>query len=166
MEVKMVKYSTLFVVMLTLAACGERQEELVINKKATGVEKKLTVTDEEGVSTIKSGASTTRMGSLANLTLPTGIDVYPKAEINSTITSKEDKTASSAISIITKDSPEQVVGFYKDSFTKKGFVVTSEANAASQIMVSLVRKTDSMMAFIMTTQGKNGTSAVITTSGK
>jgi hypothetical protein len=162
----MVKYSSLIAVLFTLVACGERKQELVINKKTTGVEKKLTVTDDEGFATIKSDTTTMRMGSKDNVKLPTGIEVYPQAEINSAMTSKDDKAASSAISFSTKDSPEQVIGFYKDNFTKKGFAVASEAGAAPQIMLTMVRKTDSMTAFIMTTQGKNGTSAVITMSGK
>jgi hypothetical protein len=150
----------------SLAGCGPKKEDIVLKNKAGTSEVKITVTGDDGVTTVVGKDMTTRVGSGENAKIPTNIDPYPGSKLTSSMTGRSDKNMASAISFSTKDTPQQVAGFYKETLIKKGYSIAAEATSNDNVMLTFERKADGGAAFIMITGDKNGSSAVITTGGK
>ncbi len=149
-----------------LAGCGPKQEEIVLKNKAGNSEVKIIMQGEDGITTVVGDDTTARVSSGEKSTVPSGIDVYPGSKLTSSMTGRKEKEMASAISFSTKDTLQQVAGFYKETLVKKGYIIASEAASNDNLMLTFERKSDNSGAFLMITADKNGSNAVITTSGK
>ncbi len=151
---------------LVLAACGKSDSDLVLKSKYGGPKKDIVVSSDKGVTTVKLPDGSARMETGSKVQLPTGIETYPGGRIDTAMSGRSGAGNSSAISIVTKDTPAQVAAFYKDNLSKKGYVVGSDSTTDGTTMITLQRANDGSSALIMISRTPTQTSAAITISGK
>lgn len=151
--------ATAFALILTLAACGDRETSSGTitgedgKKSSYKVSEKdgqstLTVKTEEGSAQITSGAG--------EAALPPGLALYPGATItNSTrITGETPQKGGSIFAFDTPDAPTQVIAFYKAAALKAGYTIEGEVKMGEMEM--LTAKNPGKAGFTLTASAEQG----------
>jgi hypothetical protein len=133
-----VRYIIFAVAVMTLAACGKKEEQTITvrdPKKGESVDVGVGST-EKGQMTFKSKDGSVVVNSGENATLPAGFIGYPGAKIVTSMmgNSKADG-AGGMISMTTKDAPATVLAYYKKELAAKGMAVKMETTMPNGGMI-------------------------------
>jgi ABC-type Fe3+-hydroxamate transport system substrate-binding protein len=122
--------------LLLLAACGKPAEKATVQTPGTQVQTgpqgaQVTVTDAAGqTTTIKAGAPAAAAGPAA----PGFAPVYPGAAVLSRVDTPGGGGAVTILKFTTKDTPDQVLAFYRDAARKAGVPVSADLDMGGSRM--------------------------------
>ena len=164
--------------MLALAACGSNEdtntgttangEEIKITSDTNNDSESGTITFEgkDGEGKITFGDAAAREG------LPLGLPVYPSGEVKGAFMGGSDKdgTGGGMATVLTKDTPAEVIGFYKAEAERRGFKINTQSTTTSDkgetANFSAKGDNDATLVVTATPNESGGTAAVIIGGGK
>jgi hypothetical protein len=131
-------------VFLTLAICGcGKSSEKTISVKDPQTGKKVDVTVnnvDKGNITLKTGQGSLVINSGESAKTPAGIDAYPGAKIQSSITGfgvdQGKSNSGSMLAMTTPDEPAKVLAYYRSKFASKGWKIKMETTTSEEGMIS------------------------------
>ncbi len=166
------------VAILALTACGSNEDTTTVTT-ADGEEIKITSdtdkNNESGTITFegKDGEGKITFGdAAAREGLPLGLPVYPGGEVKGAFMGGSDKdgTGGGMATVLTKDSPAKVIGFYKSEAEKRGFKINTQSTSTSDkgetANFSAKGDNDATLVVTATPNESGGTAAVIMGGGK
>lgn len=115
-------------VVMGLAACSKSNDKTITGKDPkTGESVDVSVNKSDtGDMTFKSKEGTVVINSGADAKLPAGVDVYPGAEVKSSIIGNGKDGSGAMLSMTTTEEPAKVLAFYKSKFAAKGWKISME----------------------------------------
>jgi hypothetical protein len=147
-----------------LSACNPAEKSYTVKDPQTGEKTKVTVSEKAGdkAVTIKSqdGSGTISVAETGEVprNLPSYVPAYPGANYqgsfvaSSMIASSGGPAAGGMVGFSTKDTPEQVIAFYKAAFVKAGLQEAVSGNFGQMQMLSATKEGSEDGAQVMITQ--------------
>jgi hypothetical protein len=132
------------IAVFALAACGKSEDKTITLKDPqTGEKVDVSVNGaDKGTMTLKTDQGSLVINSGDNATVPDGVDVYPGAKVQSSMTGfgaamgAAGGNAGSMVAMTTKDAPATVLAFYKTKFAAKGWKINMESSTPDGGMIS------------------------------
>lgn len=129
------------VLLLGLAACGEKEKASGTVVGADGEKATYKVTEKDGESklTIKSDKGSAEISTGKDGTaLPAGFTLYPGATVTSSMrmSSEEKGQSGTVLSFESADMPDKIVAFYRATAEKAGYKIGSEMKTGEMEMLS------------------------------
>lgn len=131
------RYLISLAAMLALAACGTDDKTTTITT-SDGGEMKITSdgdnSDDSGTITFegKDGEGKITFGeAAAKQGLPLGLPVYPGSEVKGAFMGGGDGSVGGMATVMTKDTPEKVIAFYKAEAEKRGLAVKTQTTTTT-----------------------------------
>lgn len=124
--------------------------------------------DDASETVIKSEDGEIRIatGSKAVKDLPMGIELYPGATVESSMTGMGDGKSGAMIVFSTTDDQDDVVEFYKDQMKDKGIKIATEVKAGDMQMIGGERDDGEGVNISITKDGKGGVTGTLIAGGK
>lgn len=124
--------------------------------------------DDASETVIKSNDGEIRIatGSKAVKDLPMGIELYPGAKVESSMTGMGDGKSGAMIVFSTTDDQDDVVEFYKDQMKAKGIKIATEVKAGDMQMIGGERDDGEGVNISITKDGKGGVTGTLIAGGK
>lgn len=150
---------------LALSACGSEREgtmqtedgEVAYEISEDGETTNVRLNGDEGEVTVDTGAN-------LKPDLPDGLALYPGARITSASNVGLGEAAGALVTMESEDSPEKIVGWYKDQAAKAGYEIDSEVSTGSLRIVS--GKTADGREFNVVANGDASPTTVQLTAGR
>ncbi|MEO9468856.1 hypothetical protein [Parasphingorhabdus sp.] len=123
--------------------------------------------DDASETVIKSEDGEIRIatGSKAAKDLPMGIELYPGATVESSMTGMGDGKSGAMIVFSTTDDQDDVVEFYKDQLKAKGIKIGTEVKAGDMQMIGGERDDGEGVNISITKDGKGGVTGTLIAGG-
>lgn len=124
--------------------------------------------DDASETVIKSEDGEIRIatGSKAVKDLPMGIELYPGATVESSMTGMGEGTSGAMVVFSTTDDQEDVVEFYKDQMKDKGIKIATEVKAGDMQMIGGERDDGEGINISITKDGSGGVTGTLIAGGK
>ncbi|WP_144096125.1 hypothetical protein [Croceicoccus sediminis] len=150
---------------LAISGCGSEREgtvqsedgEVAYEISEDGETTNVRLNGDEGEVTVDTGAN-------LKPDLPDGLAVYPGATITSASNVGLGEAAGALVTMESADSPEKIVGWYKDQAAKAGYDIDSEVSTGSLRIVS--GKTADGREFNVVANGDDSPTTVQLTAGR
>lgn len=127
--------------LLGVAACGEKEQASGTVVGADGEKAAYSVTEKDGESklTIKSDKGNAEISTGKDASaLPAGLTLYPGATVTSSMrmTSDEQGKSGTVLSFESADTPDKIVAFYRAAAEKAGYQIGSEMKTGEMEMLN------------------------------
>jgi hypothetical protein len=159
-------YITLSVAVLALSACGKSDTTMTVKDPASGEKVDVTVNKADpGDMTIKSDNGTMVINSGADAKLPSGMIVYPGAEVQSSVNATNSEGVGNMVMLKSKDAPEKILAFYKEKLTASGMKISMETSMPNGGMIIAGGEKDKPGAMV-TANAEKGETVISVMMGK
>ena len=152
---------------IALVSCGSADNEIASGEfdDGDGNSGSFSVTgdDDNSETVIKSGDGEVRIatGTKAVEDLPMGIDLYPGAEIQTSMSGAGDGKSGAMIIFKTDDEQQNVIDFYKDQMKSKGIAIKTDLRVGDMQMIGGERSDGEGLNLSVTKDNEGGTTTTL-----